>query len=372
MSCQSSTVERRWKNVLQEIAWNTLIIGVVVGTLLNALVEKNWVLIYIFSFIYTFFISSWVKMLTTLLAARLENLSARTLMLAHIGITSLSGILGTLMGSGVISFFFSWWDIWTLTLYLIAFNMIVAVTVGVIFTIFERLRSQQEATRLALKEQEIAQQKLAKLKTEAELRALQAQINPHFLFNALNSIASLIPGHPDKAEQMVEQLSDYFRQTLTMSHKMTITLQEELELVRTYLDIEKVRFGDRLRYEIRLEGVSPEVTIPALSVQPLVENSVKYAVSDRREGATITIQCSTAGEELILEVRDDGPGLPEDWQERGHGLRNVQARLAHLYNGAARLEAENQNGACFRLVIPLNSDRKQGAIKKTGEQALAK
>ncbi len=361
MRCQtpSASSPGRWGSVIRDIAWNTVIIGTVVGTLLNALVEKNWILIYLFSFIYTFFISGWVKVLTTLFTTRLEKLTPRNLMLAHIGITSLSGILGTLMGSGVISFFFSVWDMWTLTLYLIAFNMVIAVTVGVIFTIYERLRSQQETARLALKEQEIAQQKLAKLKTEAELRALQAQINPHFLFNALNSIASLIPENPGKAEQMVEQLSDYFHQTLAMSNKMTITLQEELELVRTYLEIEKVRFGDRLRYEIRLKGVSPEVTIPALSVQPLVENAIKYAVSPRREGATITIHGGTEGEELILEVRDDGPGLPKDWQERGHGLHNVQARLAHLYNGAARLEAKNQNGACLRLVIPTRNTEPQ-------------
>ena len=354
MTCQlsSTSFPGRWFPVLREIVWNTVVVGIFVGTLLNALFDEDWMLIYLFSFIYTFFISSWVKILITLFAARLEKLSPRNLMLAHIGITSLSGVLGTVIGSGVISFFFSGWDMWTLTLYLIVFNMVIAVTAGVIFTIFERLRSQQEAARLALKEQEIAQQKLAQLRSEAELRALQAQINPHFLFNALNSIASLIPEHPEKAERMVEQLSDYFRQTLTMSNKMTVSVAEEVDLVRTYLEIEKVRFGDRLHYEIHVDEIDPNIAIPALSLQPLVENAIKHVVAKQVDGATITIRGRREGKWIILEVRDNGPGLSEDWSERGHGLQNVQARLEHTYKGTARLEVKNDRGAVLRLVLP--------------------
>ncbi len=186
----------------------------------------------------------------------------------------------------------------------------------------------------------------------AELRALQAQINPHFLFNTLNSIAALIAENPAAAEDLTTRLADVFRYALTSTRHEHARLGDELDFVRTCLSIERVRFGERLRVHEAIEPGLGGVLVPALLLQPLVENAVRYAVADREAGGTITLGARSDGDALVLEVTDDGPGFAPGAPPRGHGvgLESVRERLRLAGEGHA-LELDTAPGRGTRVTV---------------------
>ena len=188
---------------------------------------------------------------------------------------------------------------------------------------------------------------------EAELRALRAQLNPHFLFNSLNSIASLVGSDPEGARRMCERLGDFLRRTLALGARDAVTLREELELVDRYLAIEQVRFGSRLGFDRRIADGAEACVVPPLLLQPLVENAVKHGVADRVDGGTIVIDASREGGLLRIVVENP---LDEEAPSRrgsGLGLDNVRRRLDVYGAREARLDAVRE-GETFRvsLVLP--------------------
>ena len=188
---------------------------------------------------------------------------------------------------------------------------------------------------------------------EAELRALRAQLNPHFLFNSLNSIASLVGTDPEGARRMCERLGDFLRRTLALGARDAVTLGEELELVDRYLAIEQVRFGARLAFDRRIGPGAAECVVPPLLLQPLVENAVKHGVADRVDGGTIVIDAHR--ENGLLHILVENP-LDEEAPSRrgsGMGLDNVRRRLDVYGAQEARLDAV-RDGEMFRvsLVMP--------------------
>ena len=188
----------------------------------------------------------------------------------------------------------------------------------------------------------------------AELRALQAQVNPHFLFNTLNSIAALIAVNPAAAEDLTTRLADVFRYALTATRRETAPLEDELEFVRTWLSIEHVRFGDRLRVE---EAIGPDlgsVRVPALLLQPLVENAVRYAVGHGPEGGTVRIVAERRDASLRLTVADDGPGFDPTAPPRGTGtgLEGVRERL-RLAGDGHRMDLDTAPGHGTRVTLTL-------------------
>ena len=196
------------------------------------------------------------------------------------------------------------------------------------------------------------------LTSRAELTALRAQINPHFLFNALNAIAGLIPGAPALAEETVERLADVFRYTLRQSDKEWVRLEEEMDFVAAYLAIEQARFGDRLAVEIAVADGVGAARIPAMSIQPLVENAIKHGTSAVERTGRVRVAAEIAGNVLRVEVSDNGPGFGgapgfDAASHAGHGLRNVRERLAGYYGGAARLAWEDAGpGARVWIEMP--------------------
>ena len=186
------------------------------------------------------------------------------------------------------------------------------------------------------------------LAAEAQLASLESRVNPHFLFNTLNSIAALTHSNPTGAEQMTNQLASLMRSSLDSASPL-VPLGEEIDLVRTYLAIERVRFGDRLRYTIDLDDNVPTL-VPRLSLQTLVENSVKYAVSTRRDGASIYIVGVARDGFTRVEVEDDGPGFDPRTAPEGHGLALLRARLEMSFGSAARLDVQSRPG-CTRVAI---------------------
>ena len=208
---------------------------------------------------------------------------------------------------------------------------------------------------ITVQEQERHAAELAVKAQEAQVRALRYQINPHFLFNTLNAIAALTRDAPDKAEEMVVQLSDFFRRSLAVNPMEDVTLAQEVELQRLYLEIERTRFPDRLRFDVALDAGTDEARVPALLLQPLVENAVKHGVA-RSEGKTcVRIRARLDGPVLEIVVENDARSSAPDARGEKVGLRNVAERLRSRFGDEASLAtgAIAQGGFRNTLRIPL-------------------
>jgi len=240
-----------------------------------------------------------------------------------------------------------------------------------------------ENMRLQGEKQEREQQarELSLHASRSELKALRAQINPHFLFNALNAIAGLIHRDPHKADRTVEQLAEVFRYTLRGSDTEWTVLDSEMEFVQAYLDVEQARFGQRLRFDVKVDDEVKPLRIPTMMVQTLVENAVKHGIAEVRAGGTIEVAARRSGDRLVIEVADNGPGFPEDGLEArrhgarkssGYGLRNIRERLAGYFGEAASLrtrrdEARGLTVACIE--IPLTPDQAGAAAASAASRA---
>ncbi|HLY55377.1 MAG TPA: histidine kinase [Stellaceae bacterium] len=190
----------------------------------------------------------------------------------------------------------------------------------------------------------------------AQLRALRYQINPHFLFNTLNSLSSLILSHrTDEAERMLMNLSTFFRTSLTSDPTEDVPLADEIRLQRLYLDIEKTRFRDRLKVQIDLPRALETVPVPALILQPLVENAIKHGVARSMRPVTIGIRAHEEGGRVRLTVEDDGEPAAAPAGGHGVGLRNVRERLDARFDGAAAFRSGQRPGGGFsvELTLPL-------------------
>jgi LytS/YehU family sensor histidine kinase len=210
------------------------------------------------------------------------------------------------------------------------------------------------------------------LATEAELRALRAQINPHFLFNALTTIGYLIQTAPDRALETLMRLTQLLRGVLRRSEGEFATLGEEIELIESYLDIERARFEDRLRVVIDVPSLLRQIRVPALLIQPLVENAIKHGVSPCRAGGEVVILArlarnanrpvasTIAGDTLQIWVRDTGVGASEQelahGRARGIGLQNIEQRIKRHYGGAATfgIRSASGGGTTVELGLPIN------------------
>src|SRR5579862_3343876 len=211
------------------------------------------------------------------------------------------------------------------------------------------------------RKQEEAMLKAVALAQEAQLKMLRYQLNPHFLFNTLNAISTLILDNQNrKANHAIARLSEFLRYTLDQDPMKKVTLRQELEALDLYLGTERLRFGERLRLEYAIEPAALEGMVPSLLLQPLLENSLKYAVSAREQGGVVRIEGRIREGLLELAVIDDGPGLREGAanaagnERRGVGLRNTRDRLAVLYGENCRFVVLNSHpGLRVDMALPL-------------------
>lgn len=213
----------------------------------------------------------------------------------------------------------------------------------------KRLRQSEE--RLQVEELEKAE--ASRLAAQAQLSLLASRIHPHFLFNTLNAIASLVPSAPERAEEMVGRLADLLRASLDTASRPFVRLSEELKLVRATLEIESARFGERLRFDLGDPSPWLDWPVPPHAVQGLVENAIKHSIVKRPRGGSIALAYRLEDAALRIEVRDDGPGFDLTALQPGHGLENLVARLESLYGEGARLEvAKEADGCCVSLLLP--------------------
>ncbi len=194
------------------------------------------------------------------------------------------------------------------------------------------------------KEAETREQEALTLARESELKALKAQINPHFLFNSLNSISALATVDGQRAREMCIKLSDFLRSTLKLGEKQSISLAEELALAKAYLEVEQVRFGARLRVEIDADPDCDHCVVPSLVLQPLVENAVKHGIAGLVDGGTIRLEAHCRAARLQLKITNEfDPDAPAA-SRHGLGLRNVRDRLRALYENRARVDTSVASG----------------------------
>ena len=203
-------------------------------------------------------------------------------------------------------------------------------------------------------EQEQKERELRLTASRLELKALRAQINPHFLFNALNTIAGLIPRRPERAEETIEDLADVFRYTLTRSEREWVPLEEELEAIRSYLHIEQARFGEEFKFRIECDPAAAEARIPSMIIQTLVENAIKHGISRLAAPGRIDIQVRASASRLRIEVRDSGPGFTETATKAenggGYGLRNIRDRLRGYFGEKATIDIGRDKECDMTLV----------------------
>jgi LytS/YehU family sensor histidine kinase len=190
------------------------------------------------------------------------------------------------------------------------------------------------------------------------LQALKMQLHPHFLFNTLHAVSMLNFTDVDASNRMLVQLSDLLRITLENSGTQEVRLRNELDFLRRYLDIEQTRFHDRLSVEIEADPRLLDAYVPNLILQPLVENAIRHGVGKLARPGHVRVRALRNGNDLILEVRDDGTGLPDSWdleRDGGIGLSNTRARLAQLYGGRQTLELSGlaTGGVLARILMPL-------------------
>lgn len=235
--------------------------------------------------------------------------------------------------------------------YIAVFGVVFGIPIIYFFTAREKLVES---------EKRIQNEKIKRLSMEKEaamttLRLLQAQIEPHFLFNTLSNVISLFDIDVDKARQMLIDVNEYLRISLLRTRQEMVTLSQELDLVRRYLDIFKIRMGKRLSYEINDSTGQPHFLFPPLIVQPLVENAIKYGLEPKINGGKISIDCRIENDMLNIEICDTGRGLDDNTSQAGIGINNVSQRLESIYGTTASLvlTQNHPSGVTATIKVPL-------------------
>jgi len=268
----------------------------------------------------------WAVLIATMIGIALVGSFAAIVVLYEIGYLHGAGIIATwLTGS-------------------LKASIVITLAFGIFVTVLETMRARLNEATVALAQKERDEAEARRLAAEAQLASIESRVQPHFLFNTLNSIAALVHIDPAGAERMTGQLAALLRSSLDSTAVPLVTLDDELSVVRAYLDIERVRFGDRLRYAVDVPNGAGRLQIPRMALQTLVENSVKYAVSPRREGASITVRAAASNGRVRVTVEDDGPGFDPHARPDGHGLDLLERRLRMLFGDRAALNVESGSG----------------------------
>jgi two-component system, LytTR family, sensor histidine kinase AlgZ len=334
---------------------------VVIVLLIQALWTQHWntrelLHVFVYSLVYANLVAALGLLLVGLVLPKLAHrqispslaFALSFFFVVPLGILVVQGLL-TAIGFG----FGLGQPFWPEYLRILRFCMPLAVVFGLGAIAYASLHDRLQAVKATLHEKEIAEAQAQKLAAEARLRSLESRIHPHFLFNTLNSISSLIAVNPAKAEQMVGRLAQLLRASLDNSNQSLIPLEQELAMVESYLEIEKARFGDKLRASTRVGEELRGARVPPMSVQALVENAVKHGVTPLRGGGTIEVAASADDGLLRIEVRDSGPGFDMTAVAAGHGLDNLVERLNSLFGAKAQLNVSRRDGqSIVEMVLP--------------------
>ncbi len=331
-------------HALRHILIPTILFGVGYGLLIGEYTGPLVISLTISATLYTLYWLDW-----HLLRPRLDHLPRDRRLVLEIAFACFETVLGAALAfvicGRVFGFDLQATSVWS--------------SIVLVFVMFLALRSIRYATEFYrdLKEKELIEEQLRTLAAEAELKALKAQINPHFLFNTLNTVAQLIHTDSERAEETVERLAEMFRYTLAGSEGRQALLEDELAFVDDYLAIEKARFGERL---LTTCEIAPEVLglpVPSLLIQPLVENAIKHGQA-ADGNINLTIRAQLQDDAVAITIVDQGPGMPprsKIGDGAGHGLRNVDERLRKAYGEeyGLRIAANEPQGSVVVVKIPV-------------------
>jgi two-component system, LytTR family, sensor histidine kinase AlgZ len=307
------------------------------------------------SLVYSALIGTPSAILLTWISYRFSEKFGRLLILVQSLVLIATATFGS-FGAGIVIQLFGivprseyWKEFWSSY----PFAIVITLIVGMSITSFETMRHRLQSATLELRTKQVEQERAYKLLAEARLSSLESRIHPHFLFNTLNSIASLIPSDPKRAEDTVGKLASLLRFSLNGNQTGLVPLAQELKIVHDYLEIERTRFGTRLRYQIDSAKDVEGVRVPPLALQSLVENCVKHVVAQRPEGATIQVVSSTQEDRIRLEVIDNGPGFSLESITPEHGLGNLVSRLELLFGERGQLAvARRDETTVVTLLFP--------------------
>jgi two-component system sensor histidine kinase AlgZ len=337
-----------WRFPLLIAATNTA--AAVVATLLYGWFERfdarELLHIGAVTLVYSFSIGTPMSIALPPVLGRLVNRGASVRLLAVCGVLLAGAMAGSLLATEILVTTGLSPNAWLDIGFVLRMCAVLSLAFGIISFFFENVNAR-------LRQTELQEERARKLAAEARLTALQARVHPHFLFNTLNSIASLIPDEPARAEELIGRLSALLRRSLETNQRSLVPLSQELRIARDYLEIERARCGERLRWSFNIgEGVDT-AEVPLLALQCLVENSVRHAIAPCPEGGEIVVSAQRAGPELNLEIADTGPGFLLEAAPRGHAVENLAARLQALFGPAAGLETERRDGQfVVRVRIP--------------------
>ena len=228
--------------------------------------------------------------------------------------------------------------------------IVLCIAFGSVISYFFYTRSRLNVSREMIQQERIKRLSSEKEALEAKLRLLQAQIEPHFLFNTLSNVLSLVDRDPTKGKLMLTDLIRYLRTSLSRTLPDTTTLDQEIEIIRAYLNIQKIRMGERLRFTIEVPDAALLHPFPPMLLQPLVENAIKHGLEPQMEGGEIIIKAMEQDDVLRIEVMDTGPGF-SSFQKTGVGISNVRERIQLLYGEKGRLILEENKPHGIRAVI---------------------
>jgi sensor histidine kinase YesM len=254
------------------------------------------------------------------------------------------------------SFFQQWWILVMRDFhfsYLIYYWGLVAIHEGI------------QLLRLIQAREELARQLQTKL-LQAQLRAIKIQLSPHFLFNALNTVAALLRSDPNTAGRTLIQLSELLRKSLSTAYEPEALLNQELAFIEGYLDIEKLRFGGRLNFDLQADARVRDALVPSFILHPLIENAIRHAVSPRASGANIILRVRQESSRLIIEIEDDGPGFATLDPGSTPVFHQTQQRLEQLYDTSQGILAlvPSGGGTLIRLILPFVSSRPSGSAQE--------
>src|SRR5579884_3223071 len=296
--------------------------------------------------VYSFSIGTPAAFAMPVVLRRVANRPTAVRLLAVVAAVLLAAVAGCVFTTEVLAVTGAYPHAWHEIGFVLRICLVVAAALGIGVFFFENLFAR-------LREQQIDAERARKLAAEAQVAALQARVHPHFLFNTLNSISSLIPDDPARAEELIGRFSALLRRSLNTDPHNLVPLAQELQIARDYLEIERARCGERLHWSFTIDPDLNDIEVPLLAVQCLVENSVRHAIAPAPDGGDIVVAARRAQPGVTLEIEDSDPGFRLDDAPPGHAVNNLALRLKTMFGPAAVLETERRNGRFLvRVRVP--------------------
>lgn len=337
------------KEHYKKIAIFGFVIFLIAGTLDNLVSSQPWYFNYLYTFVFTFACTFFCAILVCNAIGKISQYPR----FIYYSLFILLVVAGILLGVVTASLILKQKII--INKYALMFSLLFGIVSSVVITAYMFLKDNLEEKISRIKEVEIENERLKRIELEARMSSLQAKLNPHFLFNTLNSTAALIYENPSKAEESIVQLSDLYRKIFSISNQNFIELEEEIELIKDMLELEKLRFEDNLSYQIDCPDSLREIMIPGLLIEPLVENVIKHVHGKNQQKIHINIKIKKDEDKLSICVADNGAGFDVAKADLGFGLYSIQERLRLLFGeqGGMNIDSMVGKGTLVKIWMPV-------------------